>query len=144
VYRAIGHLDQGLRALPVAATSAGFTKNLMDKALPAGHLSLGFRIVENLAYLFAVLIVTGIITAVFLATGVIDSGQVSEGQGVVSTYAEATSNWMAEVIRGGTTWLERYFPAKGGVNIMAFGIAILAALALLDRLLHRRFAHRTR
>ena len=143
-YRGMEHLDRGLRALPVATASAGFTENLMDKVLPAGRLSLTFRIVENLAYLFAILIVTGIITVVFLATGVIDSGQVSEGQGIVSTYADATSSWMAEAVRGGTAWLERYFPAKGGVNIMLFGIAILAVLALLDRVLHRRFAHRTR
>jgi hypothetical protein len=116
----------------------------MDEVLPSGHLSLAFRIVENLAYLFAAFIVTGIIAVVFVATGVIDGGQVSEGQGLMSTYAGAVSDWLGSVLRGGTAWLERYMPARGGANIILFGIGVLGGLALLDRLLNRRSVHRVR
>jgi anti-sigma factor RsiW len=143
-YRNIQQLDRGLRELPIAAAGAGFTDKVMEKVLPSGHLSLAFRIVENLAYLFAILIVTGIIAAVFIATGVIDSGRVSEGQGIVSAYSSAAGTWLGEVIHGATLWLERYLPARAGINIMIFGVGILAGLGLLDRFLHRRFAHRTR
>ncbi len=143
-YRSMEQLDRGLRDLPVSATTSGFTDKVMQKVMPSGHLSLAFRMVENLAYLFAVLIVTGIIAAVFIVTGVIDSGQVSEGQGVVSAYASATGTWLSEAVHGGTVWLERYLPARSGINIMLFGIGILAGLALLDRVFHHRFAQRTR
>lgn len=143
-YRSLEQIDRTLRDLPVALASEGFTDKVMEKVLPSGHLSLGFRIVENLAYLFAVLIVTGIITVVFLATGVIDSGKVSESKGIVSTYASATGTWLAEAVHGGTVWLQRYLPTRNGANILLSGIGILAALAVLDRFLHRRFAHRTR
>jgi anti-sigma factor RsiW len=143
-YRNIQQLDRSLRELPIAAAGAGFTDKVMEKVLPSGHLSLAFRIVENLAYMFAVLIVTGIITVVFIATGVIDSSRVSEGQGIVSTYSSAAGTWLGEVLHGAALWLERYLPAKAGVNIMIFGIGVLAGLGLLDRFLHRRFAHRTR
>jgi anti-sigma factor RsiW len=143
-YRGIQHLDRGLRALPVVATSAEFTGNVMEKVLPSGNLSLAFRIVENLAYLFAVVIVTGIITVVFIATGVIDSGQVSEGQGAVNAYTSAAGTWLSQALLGVAQWLERYLPAKTAVNIMLVGIGVLAGLGLLDRLLYRRFAHRTR
>ncbi len=143
-YHSLEQMDRGLRALPVEAASAALTDKVMEKVLPPGHLSLAFRIVENLAYLFAVLIVTGIVVVVFIATGVIDSGQVSEGQGVVSAYASATGAWLSEALRGGTVWLERYLPTRSGGNIMLFGIGILGALAVLDRFLRRRFVHRTR
>lgn len=143
-YRSLEQMDRSLRNLPIASASEGFTNKVMEKVLPSGHLSLAFRIVENLAYLFAVFIVTGIIAVVFVATGVIDSSQVSESQGMFSTYANATGTWLGEAVHGCTVWLERYFPAKNGTNIMLSGIGVLAALALLDRFLHHRFIHRTR
>lgn len=143
-YRTLERMDRSLRDLPIASPSEGFTGTVMEKILPSGRLSLAFRIVENLAYLFAALIVTGIIAAVFIATGVIDSGQVSESQGVVSAYANSAGTWLTEAVHGGNVWLERYLPTRNGAAITVFGIGILAALAVLDRFLHRRFVHRTR
>jgi anti-sigma factor RsiW len=142
--RGFEQLDRGMHQLPVSPAGVGFTEKVMESITPSGRLSLAFRIVENLAYMFAALIVTGIIAVVFVATGVIDSGQVSDGQGLLNTYAGATSDWLAGALHGGTAWLERYLPAKGGANIMLFGIGVLAALALLDHLLHRRFVQRAR
>ncbi len=143
-YRGLRQLDEGLRELPVTATSAGFTRKLMGEILPSGHLSLAFRIVENLAYLFAALFVLGIIAVVFIATGVVDTAQVSQSEGVVSSYVTATGDWLGQTMQTGTAWLQRYLPGQGGSNIILFGIAVLGGLALLDRLLHRRFAQRTR
>jgi anti-sigma factor RsiW len=142
--RGLEQLDRGLRQLPVSAAGVEFTEKVMEAITPSGRLSFAFRLVENLAYVFALLIVTGIIAVVFVATGVIDSGQVSDGQGLVNTYVGATSDWLAGALHGGTAWLERYLPTRGGANIMLFGIGVLAGLALLDRLLHRRFVQRAR
>lgn len=143
-YHRMEQLHQGLQKLPVATTGAAFTSGVMEKILPSARLSLAFRIVENLAYLFAVLIVTGIVAVVFVATGVIDSAQVSEGQGLMSAYASATGTWFSEALRGGAVWLERYLPVRSGANIMLAGAGILAALALLDRVVQRKLAHRMR
>lgn len=143
-YNRLERLDHGLRRLPLAEASGELTGRVMQGILPPGHLSLAFRIVENLAYLFAVLIVTGIMAVVFVFTGVIDSGQVSEGESIVSTYVGGASDWLAQALHGGTAWLERYLPSAAGKNTLVFGIGVLAGLVLLDRLLHRRFVHRAR
>ena len=143
-YTRLERLDAGLRRLPLAEAGAELTGRVMQGVMPPGHLSLAFRIVENLAYLFAALIVTGIMAVVFIVAGVIDSGQVTEGQGLVSTYAGAVSDWLVQAMHGGTVWLERYLPSTAGKNTLVFGIAVLVGLGLLDRLLHRRFVHRAR
>ncbi len=130
---------------PLAEASGEFTGRVMQGILPSGHLSLAFRIVENLAYLFAVLIVTGIMAVVFVFTGVIDSGQVSEGEGIVSTYVGARERLAGRrhCMEARPGWSGTCRP-KAGKNIMVFGIGVLAGLALLDRLLHRRFVQRAR
>jgi anti-sigma factor RsiW len=144
-YQSMAQLDRGLRKMPVAAASNAFTEKVMEKVVPSSHLPFAFRIVENLAYVFAALIVTGLVTTLFIATGVIDSGQVTEGQGKLSAYSSAAGSWLAQVIHGGTGWLERYFPLKAGTpHVLLVGVGILAGFALLDRLLSRLFAQRTR
>jgi hypothetical protein len=144
VFEGFEQTDRGLRRLPLSSTSREFTRRVMDEVMPSGHLSLAFRIVENLAYLFAALFVTGIIAVVFIATGVIETSQVNEGRDIFGTYTGAMSDWLANALHGGASWLERYLPSKGGTSILLFGAVVLAALALLDRLLTHKFADRTR
>lgn len=141
-FESLRKLDGGLRRLPMESAGSELTGKVMAGIIPGGRLPIAFRLVEHLAYIFAVLIVTGIILAVFIATGVIDSGQVSEGQTVASTYFSATGDWLMEGLRNASVWLQHYLPAKGATNIVMSLIVVLGALALLDRFLHRRFQHR--
>jgi anti-sigma factor RsiW len=144
VFKGMERMDRGLRQMPVSSVSREFTSKVMDEIAPSTHLSLAFRIVENMAYLFAALVVLGMIAVVFVATGVIDSGQVSEGQDLVGAYTGAVSDWLVSAIRGATMWLAPYLPAKGGTSVMLFGIGVLGGLALLDRVLNHKFADRIR
>ena len=72
-YEALAQIDTSLRKLPRESLSSGFTRAVMARLHLAPKSSLLFRLLENVAYLFGLLLVLGTMALVFILTGTVDT-----------------------------------------------------------------------
>jgi hypothetical protein len=138
-------MDASLRKVPRESLGSAFTQAVMAKIHLAPKSPLVFRFLENFAYVFGLLLVLGTMVAVFVLTGVMDTEQVSQTQGVVSGAWSRMGGAASSIIETFTTWLHQFFPfayAKGGLGVTVFGILIVVILAAVDWLVRRKYAHR--
>jgi hypothetical protein len=142
---ALQRLDTSLRQVPLARVSPEFTRSVLSRLHLAPTSPLTFRVLEKAAYLFGLSIVLAIMLAAFVVTGVVEMGAVDQAQNSVQESLSAMGESVGSVVGSFSAWLKGYFPfayAQGALSIAFFGSLILGALALVDRLLVRRFVHR--
>jgi hypothetical protein len=101
-----------------------------------------FLLLEHAASILGLLVVLGIMVSVFVATGVIDTTQVTQSQSIVSemwgTVASAIHSW--------SVWLAgRFSPLQGNsaLGIMVVATIVVAVIAGVDRVVGRRFIQKT-
>jgi anti-sigma factor RsiW len=139
-------LNAGLSTLPLEHTSAAFTASLLHSLGIAGSRRRTLSVFENIAYLFALALVLGIVFAVFLWTGVIESAELTEGQSVVQELVGKGQSMIAGAVGSFQQWLGQFFPFVFGNGAMRITIAVVAiaiVLAMVDRAASRRLVERT-
>ena len=146
LYKSIAHLDASLRKLPVERVSDGFTREVMGKLHLVPVSSLGFRMLENAAYAFGLLIVLGVMASVFLWTGVIYLNQPAPGKGNADGLMAEVGGKFADALGAFTKWLTDFFPfafSKGALGISGSLLVVLVLLLLVDRWVGKRYVQRT-
>ncbi len=141
-YQSLSLLDASLRVLPVERTKEDFTHLILTKLDISPQIPFLFRIVENLAYVFGLFLVLGIMLAAFLVTGVIDAKQVVETQSTASHIGKSLMQQLDAFADGLTVFLQSYMPFMFGsrsMKIAFMSTLIVGMLALFDRVLRRRF-----
>lgn len=145
-YRSYERFDRSLRKLPVERVNDGFTREVMGKLHLAPPSPFGFRILENLAYVFGLLIVLGVMTAVFLWTGVIDTAPLTQTEGAADSFMADAGVRFTAAFESLTRWLTEFFPfafSKSALGISGFLLIALFLLLIVDRLVGRRYVQRT-
>jgi hypothetical protein len=143
----LSRMDAELRRMPLEPASAAFTASVMHSLGLAGSPKKKFTYVENLAYVFALLIVLGAMLGVFLWTGVIKTADLTQGQSIIQESVGAGTTMVAGAIGVLQRWLLEFFPfafgnSAFGIFFAAVGVTLL--LALVDRAAGRYLAHRAR
>jgi hypothetical protein len=98
--------------------------------------------VENLAYLFGLMIVLGTMLTAFIITGAISSDDISNTQTVARNITGTITSTINRPIAWLTSSLQSYLPfvfGTGSLKIAVTGTLIVGILALLDRFLKRKF-----
>lgn len=140
-------VDRELRRMPLERAGAAFTASVMHSLGLAGSPKKKFALVENLAYVSALMIVLGVLLGVFLWTGVIKTADLTEGQSVVQDLLGAGTTMVAGAVGVLQRWLLEFFPfafGNGAFGILLAVVGVTLLLALIDRVAGRYLAHRTR
>ncbi len=134
-------LDATLKSLPSGNLGSDFTRNVLMRLDIAPKSSSLFGLVENLAYVFGMMIVLGITLVVFVLTGVIDSAQVTNTQTWLNTAGNIVGGQTSVFLTSFSRVLESYLPfifGNGNLKIAVMGTASMGMLVLLDKFLKRR------
>ncbi len=140
-------MSASLKATPLEKTGAGFTRNVLGAMQLAPKAPLIFRLLEKAGYFVGLVIVLGIMSAVFTMTGVIQPGHVQQGVGYAERVYTQVDGVVSGLSAGLTAFLTKYMSfvfGKGSVGIVTFSLVFLALLAIADKLLGGRFQHRLR
>ncbi|MEK7248790.1 MAG: zf-HC2 domain-containing protein [Bacteroidota bacterium] len=141
VYVSLSKLDSALLNLPMEHLGSDFTRNVLTKLHIVPKIPFLFRVVENLAYVFGLMMVLGVMLAAFVLTGVISSEQISQTKSSVGETSGMIADKMNSIIDALTVSLQSYLPfvfGGGSLKIAAMGTFVVGMLALLDRFLKRR------
>jgi anti-sigma factor RsiW len=133
-------VDRALRGLPLETTSAEFTGRVMGLILTRRRSPVLFRILENVAYVFGLLIVLGVMTAAFLLTGVLDTQQVQLTRDVTEGFATRVWETVGSGVGDFSALLVTYFPfafSGNGVSMVLFTVLAVGLLAGIDRFVLR-------
>lgn len=143
-YDDLRQLHRVMKRLPVEHAGGEFTRDILVRLNIIPRTSLLFRIVENLAYVFGLMIVLGVMLAVFTFTGVVGSDQIEPTQTVLRGAGDAVAQAVGNAVGGLTAWLQAYLPfvfGSGSLKIAVMGTLIAGMLALVDRFLKKRILH---
>lgn len=138
---ALRRLDMTLRNLPIANLGGDFTRNVLTRLDIVPKSPVLFRVVENLAYVFGMMIVLGVMLAVFVLTGVIDSTQVSNTQTFLNNAGDAVAEQTSHFVTSFASVLQSYLPfifGNGNLKIAVMGTATVGMLVVLDKFLKRK------
>jgi anti-sigma factor RsiW len=139
-------VDGSLKKMPLENTRPDFTRALMAKLIRKAKPSWAFVLLENAASVLGLLVVLGIMLAVFVWTGIVDSTHVSQSQSVANGILSETWRSVATGLHSSTSWLMSYLSLGQGTGvfgILMFVLVIVGVLAGVDRLVGRRFVHKT-
>lgn len=134
-------LDASLRSLRVEQLGADFTRSVLANLNIIPQSSFLFSVVENLGYVFGLMIVLGIMLTAFILTGVIDQQQVSQTQSIVGSASSAIGGKMNSMIDALTIGLQSYLPfvfGGGSLKIAVMGTLVIGMLAVVDKIVRRR------
>jgi len=143
----IRRIDLSVKSLPIERVRGDFTREVLAVLHLAPKSPLLFRLLEKGAYLFGLFIVLGVMLTVFVASGLVDSREVSRGEIIFRQVMSDAGGMMSSVMAGLSGLLAQYLPFmfdKGNISIVAAVIVVLGVLALADKVLGRRFVHRAR
>ena len=144
-HHALAEVDRALRSLPVERLDPAFTRKVMSR-IPLVHKApFAFRLLENLAPLFALFVVVAVLLTIFVMSGVIDVRQVSEGQNKIQEFFAGSASVVGSGVSSFSAWLAEYAPfafGAGSLGITGSIFAVVLTLALLDRVLSRKLVHR--
>lgn len=138
---ALQRLDTTLRNLPIANLGGDFTRNVLTRLDIVPKSPMLFQVVENLAYVFGMMIVLGVMLAVFVLTGVVDSSQVSNTQTLLNNASDEVAEQTAHFVASFASALQSYLPfifGNGNLKIAIMGTITVGMLVVLDRFLKRR------
>jgi hypothetical protein len=100
-----------------------------------------FRFVENLAYLFGLMIVLGVMLAAFIFSGVISMERVLETPSTVGSITGAIGGALHMYGSSLAQALQRYLPfvfGRGSLQVVIMVMLALGMLAVVDKLVKRR------
>jgi hypothetical protein len=106
---------------------------------------LAFRMLERLAYVFALFVVLAVLGAVFVMTGVIGWGDVESGGTFFQEIFDESSGAMNAVLSTFGSWIAQYLPfafGAGTLGITGAIVAVVILLAVLDGILGRKLMNR--
>lgn len=145
--KSMRYLDNSLRTLPFERVRSGFTMEVMDRLGVVRSSPWIFRVLEKSVYVFGLLIVLGIMLAVFIVTGVVDQGEMQQSQTAATELLSRVAEGGSSAISVTSNWLSSFMPfifGKGSLPTAIFAVAVLALLAVADRVLARKIFGRTR
>jgi len=145
LYESLVAFDAAYKRMPLERVSDSFTEKVTRALGLSPSSGLLSHILQNGAYVLALLIVLGVMTAVFALTGVIPSSQPGPagkpGPEILTQLGDALSGAALELVH----WLGEYFPfGRGALSVSVAVACVLGALALIDRGLGKRIVHRMR
>jgi hypothetical protein len=141
-YQRLAWLDTSLKILPVEKTNADFASVVLAKLNIAPRTSFLFRIVENLAYAFGLVVVLGLMLTAFLVTGVVNKKQVMETQSTFTNFERTIGQQVDSFAGGLTAFMQTYLPfifGSGTLKIALMSTLAIGTLALVDKFLKRRY-----
>lgn len=147
MYRSLAAIDGALKKVKREGVADDFTETVMKKIGVAPQTPWIFRLFENAAYAFGLLIVLGMMAAAFILSGVIDADQVSSTQTVAQTTLSELADGFSAHTGTFSAWLRQYMPfafGKGSLSIAITGTVILLFLGVLDKLVLRKYIHKLR
>ncbi|MEO8168363.1 MAG: zf-HC2 domain-containing protein, partial [bacterium] len=130
------HLATALRNLPASNLGSEFTRNVLRRLDIIPKSPVLFRVVENFAYVFGMMLVLGVMLAVFVLTGAVDSSQVSNTQTWANKAGGAVGEYTLHFASGLSAVLQSYLPfifGNGNLKIAIMGLAAIGLLAVIDR-----------
>jgi anti-sigma factor RsiW len=145
--KSMRYLDSSLRRLPLVRVRSDFTVTVMSRLGVVRNSPWLFRVLEKSVYVLGLSIVLGIMLAVFIVTGVVEEGEVQQGQTAATEVLSRVTAAGSSAITVASDWLSSFMPfvfGKGSLPTAIFVAAVLALLALVDRVLARRMFGRTR
>lgn len=134
-------LDTTLRNLPTAKLGSDFTRNVLTRLDIVPKSPVLFRVVENFAYVFGMMLVLGVMLAVFVLTGVVDSSQVSDTQTWLNNVGDGVGEYTSHFVGMFSSLLQSYLPfifGNGNFKIAIMGTIAVGMLMVLDRFLKRK------
>ncbi len=138
---ALQKLDATLKSLPSGNLGSDFTRNVLMRLDIAPKSSRLFGVVENLAYVFGMMIVLGVMLAVFVLTGVVGSSQVSNTQTWLNNASDVFAGRTSHFVASFASALQSYLPfifGNGNLKIAAMGTIAVGMLMVVDRFLKRK------
>jgi anti-sigma factor RsiW len=140
-YRALTILDQSLRHQPLEQVRQGFVDSVIQRVPLRSSSPLSVRAAENLAYLFALLVVCGLTATVLYLTGVIGETHLELTQTytarVLETVLRAVDEWRPAASRV-AGWLLPDLSWGAGLRMTSFILLLAGAFAVIDRVVARR------
>jgi len=146
-YESLVRFDSACKRIPLETVSSDFTRSVMTSLGIVPKNPLIFRLVEHAAYLFGMCIVLAFMTAAFVLTGIIKTEDVSASSGPAGKVLDTVGTGIGAASGVLGNWLAGFFPSgfnHGAISISAAVVAVVIALALVDRRLTGRFAQRLR
>ncbi|HUI65774.1 MAG TPA: zf-HC2 domain-containing protein [Bacteroidota bacterium] len=145
LYESLVAFDAAFKRMPLERAGDAFTEKVTQALGLAPSSALLTRLLQDGAYALALLIVLGVMTAVFALTGVIPSSQPAPeripGPEILTQLGGALSDAAVQLVH----WLGEYFPfGRGALSVSVAVGCVLGALALIDRSLGKRIVHRAR
>ncbi|MBI5471419.1 MAG: zf-HC2 domain-containing protein [Ignavibacteriae bacterium] len=134
-------LDRGLRSLPTERLASDFSSRVMTKLSIAPRSPFLFKAIENMAYVFGLMIVLGIMLTAFVLTGAVSMEQFAESRTVVNSFTDSMSLHLRSAIDALTLTLETYLPfvfRHSSMKVAAMATVVIGMLALIDRIVRRR------
>ncbi len=141
LHQSLERIDSAVRRISLERVSREFTHNVLASLNIVPKTPFLFRVVENLPYVFALMIVVGLMLSVFVATGVIGPEQRQETQTTVTQISNAVAGGLSALVGNFNDVMRTYFPFLYGgeaVKLMLMAGVAVAALAMFDRLLRKR------
>jgi len=135
-YKAIRQIDSALRKLPLDDASPDFTQTVMARLKIKESPSIIWSIFKNLAPLFGLIIVVGIIYAALKISGVYDNSGLGESVQATQSVYNQVGNSVSSGISTFNGWLENLFPflyTKSSYGLTAFLVVLFIIVALLDK-----------
>ena len=140
-YDKLAKVDKVLRNVPLERVRADFTRTVLGKLNIVPKTPFLFRIAENLAYVFTLMIVLGIMLTVFTITGVVNTQKIDQTQSAIANISEGMSTAMNSFFGGFSNALQSYLPfvfGSGSLKIALMGTMIVGMLALADKFVRKR------
>ncbi|MBX2992493.1 MAG: zf-HC2 domain-containing protein [Bacteroidetes bacterium] len=140
-YRGLVGVHDALMNMPTEHVGSDFTQRILGRLGVVPRTPFLFRLAENLAYVFALMIVLGIMLSVFTVTGVLNTQQLEKSQSAIGEVSGKIATSMNSFLNEFTVALQSYLPfvfGSGSLKIALMGTIIVGMLALADRLVRRR------
>ncbi len=140
-YKRLVGVHDALKNMPAEHVRSDFTQAILGKLGIVPKTPFLFRLAENLAYAFALMIVLGIMLSVFTITGVLNTQQLQQTQSAIGEVSGKIGSSMNSFLNVLTAALQSYLPfvfGSGSLKIALMGTVIVGMLALADRMVRRR------
>jgi anti-sigma factor RsiW len=140
------NFDALARSVPAEKAGTDLVRSIMLRVGISPHQSLFVRAVGALPYVFAMLVVGGILLAVFAWTGTVSTSALSGASGSAAEAYAAVGSAVDQANRSFAGFVSRLLPAvsASGLRLGIGLVLVLMGIAVLDRLLTSRTAQRAR
>lgn len=135
-------LTRAARELPLAKTSERFTQRVMSRVLrSASERSLSYRLLQNLGYVFAMMVVLGVLGYILTNPSRLFVTDSETKPSEVVTAWQSFANRFHQLLSDGTAKLNQTMSQHATTptwKIISMTVAVLFGLALFDRFVLRK------